>query len=308
MLIGMKAEGIIPANQSVMNSEHIHSHVYVSCSHRYFWVLITILAGMVLTPDFAAGFAFSLYSHVGNQDSKTAVDTDFSSAVTEMANADPSDATTIEKPEKKALGILDGLILSALSANDSPDLISLNARLANLGSQEHGFGESYRVLRLGGKPPVFALVADFGLDSPSAIRLYAEQGSTAHFVMAVEIDRFTQKDLFDDSLDLLTIPLPQQVSGSVFVTIAGRTDQLKTGIFTAWRFDGRQLIQLWTTDLISHSTFEMNGENLVLTYCHDPADQDSKTCQSMVREKYAYSIPDGKWRQVSSEPVPNPKD
>jgi hypothetical protein len=306
-MTGMKAGRIIPANQSVMNSEHTSSDGYGVCWIRCVWVFIAIVLGMAAAPDFAVSSEIHSTFHAGAQDAKTATDADFSSAVAAMANSDPNDATTIEKSEKKALAILDGLVLSTLNASPSPDLNSLNTRLESLGSHDHGFGEAYRVVRLGGKHSVFGLVADFGLGSPSAIRLYAEQGSPAHFALAGEIDRFTQKDLFDDSIDILTIPLPEQVSDIVFVTVAGRTDQLKTGIFTAWRFDGKQLTQLWITDLVSHSTFELAGDNFILTYCHDPADQDSKVCQSMVREKYTYSVSDGKWRQVSTEPVSNPK-
>jgi hypothetical protein len=304
-MIGMKAERIIPANQSVMNTEHIRSHGYGGGWIRCIWAFIAVVLGMAPAPMFGVRSVTHSSFHVEAQDAKTVIDTDFSSAVAAMANADPNDAATIEKSEKKALGILDGLILSTLSANGRPDLDSLNARLANLGTHDHDFGESYRVARLSSKPVVYALVADFGLGAPSAVRLYAEQGSPTKYGMAGEIDRFTQKDLFDDSLDLVEMPLPENISGALFVTVAGRTDQLKTGVFTAWRFDGKQLTQLWSTDLISHSKYEISADNFVLTYCHDPADEDSKTCKSMVREKYAFSASDGKWRQVSSEPVPN---
>ncbi len=308
MLIGMKAGRIIPANQSVMNSEQGDLRIHGFGWARYFWVFIGIAMGLTVAPNLAASSAPLSHLDAGAQDAKGAIDADFSSAVAAMAGSDPSDAAVIEKSEKRALGILDGLVISALSGSGRPDLDTLNARLATLVSQEHGYGEAYRVIRLGGKPLIFTLVADFGLGSPSAIRLYAEQESPARFALAGEIDRFTQKDLFDDSLDLQPLPLPDLAPGVVFVTVAGRTDQLQTGMFTAWRFDGKQLTQLWTTDLISHSTFEIAGDNFILTYCHEPADQDLKTCPSMVREKYAYSIPDGKWRLVSAEPATNPKD
>jgi hypothetical protein len=306
-MTGMKAERIIPANQSVMNSEHIRSQGYGGGWIRCIWAFIAVVLGMAAAPGLGMSSVIHSNYRVGVQDAKTATDADFSSAIAAMANSDPNDAAAIEKSEKKALGILDGVILSTLNANGRPDLDSLNARLANLGTHDHDFGEGYRVARLSSKPAVYALVADFGLGAPSAVRLYAEQGSPTKYGMAGEIDRFTQKDLFDDSLDLVELPLPENISGALFVTVAGRTDQLKTGVFTAWRFDGKQLEQLWSTDLISHSKYEISADSFALTYCHDPVDQDSKTCQSMVREKYAYSASDGKWRQVSSEPVPNGK-
>jgi hypothetical protein len=306
-MVGMKAGWIIPANQSVMNSEHITSGGHGGGWIRCIWVFIGIALGTAAAPGFGASSVIHSNYRVEVQVPKTATDADFSSAVAGMANSDPNDAATIEKSEKKALGILDGVILGTLNANGHADLDSLNARLANLGAHDHDFGEAYRVARLSGKPVVYVLVADFGLGAPSAIRLYTEQGSPTQYAMAGEIDRFTQKDLFDDSFDLVELPLPENISGALFVTVAGRTDQLKTGVFTAWRFDGKQLTQLWSTDLISHSKYEISADSFVLTYCHDPADQDSKTCQSMVREKYAFSPSDGKWRQLSSEPVPSGK-
>jgi hypothetical protein len=303
----MKAEMIIAANQSVMNSEHIRTRVCWSRWPRWFLVFIALITSMAAAPEYAMSSAFRSDFDGKVQASSVPIDADFASTVSAMVNADPGDTAGIEKLEKKALGILDSLVMTTLSGSSPADLESLNARLANLGSQERGFGESYRVVKLGGKPLVFALVADFGLGAPSAIRLYSQQGSPAHSAFAGEIDRLIQKDMLDDSLDLLPVPLPETASDVVFVTVAGRTDQLQTGIFTAWRFDGKQLTQLWTTDLISHSTFEMSGGNLILSYCHDPAEQDAKTCRSMVREKYMYSVAEVLWKQVSTEPIANLK-
>ncbi|MGA7785612.1 MAG: hypothetical protein WB997_13300 [Candidatus Acidiferrales bacterium] len=303
----MEAKIIISANQSVMNSEHINARVQRSCWVRWFLVFIATITGMAAAPKLAMSSAFRSDFDDRVQGTGASIDADFASTVSALANTEPGDTAGIDKLEKKALGILDSLVISALAGNVSTDLDPLNAHLANLGSQERGFGESYRVVKLGGKPIVFALVGDFGLGAPSAIRLYAQQGSPAHVALAGEIDRLTQKDMLDDSLELLPVPLPETASDVIFVTVAGRTDELQTGVFAAWRFDGKQLTQLWTTDLISHSTFEISGGNLVLTYCHDPAEQDAKTCQGMVREKYAYTITDGQWKQVSTEPVANPK-
>jgi hypothetical protein len=299
--------GIIPANQSVMNSEHANFHVYRSGWVHWSWVFLGVIFGMAALPYLAMCSAVIPHLDDFRQGSSASIDVEFSATVAAMADAGPGDAASIERLEKKALGILDDIILSALAKSGQPDLDSLNARLASLGSQEHGFGEAYRVVRLGGRPVVYALAADFGLGSPSAVRLYAGQGSPAHFTLAGEIDRFTQKDMLDDSLELLAVPLPESVVDVVFITVAGRTDELQTGIFTAWRFDGKELTQLWTSDLISHSTFQMAGGNLLLTYCHDAADQDAKTCRNMVREKYEFSIAESKWRLLSTEPAPTPK-
>jgi hypothetical protein len=289
-----------------MNSEHIHHPVHRSGCIRWTWVFLTVFVGVAALPYLAKCSVVNHDHGDLQQVASGSIDAEFSSTVAAMADAGPGDAVTLEKLEKKALGILDGIILTALPKTAPPDVDSLNARLASLVSQEHGFGESYRVIKLSGKPVVYALAADFGLSSPSAIRLYVEQGSPAHFILAGEIDRFTQKDIFDDSLELLSVPLPDAVAEVVFVTIGGRTDALQTGIFSAWKFDGKELTQLWTSDLISHSTFKMDGGNLLLTYCHDPADQETKTCKNMVREKYEFSVVDKKWRLMSSEPAPDP--
>jgi hypothetical protein len=303
----MKAALIITANQSVMNSEHTISRGHRSRGVGWIVVLIAVISGIGASTEIALSSAGgSNYSHAV-QAAGGSVDTDFASSVSAMSNTEPGDAAGIEKLEKKALGILDGLVISGLAGNGPTDLESLNTRLAGLGSQERAFGEAYRVTRLGGKPVVFALVADFGLGAPSAVRIYAQQVSSGSVALVGQIDRFSQQDMFDDSLELLPVLLPETATDVVFVTVGGRTDKLQTGIFTAWRFDGKKLTQLWTSDLISHSTFEMSAGTLVLTYCHDPAEQDSKTCKSMVREKYSYSDADGKWRQVSTESAANPK-
>ncbi len=291
-----------------MNSEHTISRVVGANWVLWFLVFFALIIGMAAAPALAMISTLNSCLDGGAQGSSASIDADFSSAVVAMANAGPGDTVSMESLEKKALGILDGLIFSALTGNNHPDLDPLNARLATLGTHDHGFGETYRVVRLGGKPLVFALVADFGLGAPSAIRLYAEQGNSAHYPLAGEIDRFTQKDMLDDYLELLPVPLPEPATGVVFVTVGGRTDELQTGIFTAWRFDGKQLTQLWTSDLISHSAFQMSGDNLVLTYCHDPADQETKTCRNMVREKYVYSVADSQWRLIGTEPISNPKN
>jgi hypothetical protein len=290
-----------------MNSEHTNSRVHRSGGIRCYWVFIAIAFGMVTMSNQKISWAARSSLECGAQSASTSIDSDFSATVAAMADLDPLDTVALERTEKQALGILDGIVMSTLAGNGRPDLDSLNSRLSKLGVHEHSFGESYRVLGLGGKPLAFALVADFGLGAPSAIRLYSVEGGTGQLVLSGGIDRFTQKDMLDDSLELLPVSLPESAPEVVFVIVGGRTDELQTGIFTAWRFEGRQLKRLWTSDLITHSTSEMSGRNFVLTYCHDPADQDSKMCRSMVREKFAYSVPDGEWKKLSSEPISNSK-
>src|SRR5207245_477609 len=74
-----------------------------------------------------------------------------------------------QKLQEQALAILDGLALEALNAPQGLDLEALNKRLDAMATQQPPVGESYRVLRLGGQPAPYALVANFGLGGPSAV-------------------------------------------------------------------------------------------------------------------------------------------
>jgi hypothetical protein len=136
-----KSWGIIPANQSVMNSEHIHLPVHRAGRVRLSWVFLRVIVGVAALPYLALRSAVIPHPDDFHQGTSVSIDAEFSSAVAAMADAGPGDAVTVEKLEKKALGILDGIILTALPRTAPPDVDSLNARLASLVSQEHAFGE-----------------------------------------------------------------------------------------------------------------------------------------------------------------------
>ena len=155
-----------------------------------------------------------------------------------------SGGTESEALEEQALEILDRAALEQLNGapalgssatQAAPDLNQVNMRLASFVTHQPPVGEAYRVARLGGSPPAYALVADFGLSGPSAVRVYA--GAPGSLALAARIDRYAQKDFFDDYTELVTLPGP----AAVFVTVTGRTDDLQTGFFTAWYFDGSAL-------------------------------------------------------------------
>src|SRR5712691_638837 len=67
-----------------------------------------------------------------------------------------------------------------------PDREALNKRLAAMATQQPPVGESYRVLRLGGQPAPYALVINFGLGGPSAVRLYTS--GSGRYGLAARID------------------------------------------------------------------------------------------------------------------------
>ena len=54
---------------------------------------------------------------------------------------------------------------------------------------------------------------------------------------------------------------------SVFVIVSGRTDDLSTGRFSAWRFDGHGVVALWSSDLLQQSNYAADGSGFRLTYC-----------------------------------------
>src|SRR3989454_7762109 len=99
-----------------------------------------------------------------------------------------------QKLQEQALAILDGLALEALNAPQGPDLEALNKRLAAMATQQPPVGENYRVLRLGGQPAPYALVANFGLGGPSAGRLYTP--STGAHAVAARGGRLSPKRFF----------------------------------------------------------------------------------------------------------------
>jgi hypothetical protein len=203
-----------------------------------------------------------------------------------------------EPTEEQALEILDRAALGSLNAG-APDLEALNARLAAFVTRQPPLGEGFRGFQLGGNPSSFALLADFGEGGPSAVRIYA--GSPGKLSLAARIDRYAQKDFLDDYIDLVPVP----GSAALFITVAGRTDDFETGVFTAWHFDGHEVKPVWTSDIVEQSSYEVNSSGFQLTYCDDSNPDDPRACHQMRRERFVWQ--DGAWKQVASETL-SPSD
>ena len=226
-------------------------------------------------------------------------ETEFSRLAAQLAQQRLGGAPESETQQEQALAILDALVLDALNAAPAPDLAALSQRLAAMVTQQPAVGEDYRVVGLGGTPAAYALAANFGLGGPSAVRIYAS--TAGRYALAGRVDRYAQKNFFDEYLELVPV---SQTSG-VFVTVTGRTDELQTGSFAAWLFDGRRLRLLWASDILPQSSFESRPEGFRLTYCAETDEDRATVCVRMSRDLWVW---DGEaWKRVEQTPVPVPK-
>ena len=200
---------------------------------------------------------------------------------------------------EKALVYLDSEAISALNSAPSPDLDSTNRRLASLVSQNSPVGENYRLLKIGGSPAVYAMVINFGLGGPAAVRIYA--GGAGHYTMAAQIDHFAQKDFLDSDIELV----PVSSADLVFVTVSGRTDDLSTGAFTAWQFNGHAVVALWNSDLLQQSSYEVEGNGFRIAYCSQVDDDRPSQCLKMSRDLFRFEA--GQWKRVETSELPSPK-
>ena len=148
---------------------------------------------------------------------------EFKRLVAELSAARLSGAAESETQQEKPLAFLDSIASSVLNASATPDLGAANQRLAGLVSQTPPVGENYRLVKLGGTPATYAMVVNFGLGGPAAIRIYA--ASAGRFALASRIDHFAQKDFFDSDIELI----PVSEGEPVFVTVSGRTDDFVDG-------------------------------------------------------------------------------
>lgn len=197
-----------------------------------------------------------------------------------------------------ALAYLDSVAVSILTANGpaAPDLDRGNQRLAGLVSHTPPVGENYRLVKLGGPASVYALVANFGLGGPAAVRIYA--GAAGHFAVAAKIDHAAEADFLDSDIELV----PVSRSEPIFLTVAGRTDDLSTGMFSAWRFDGRRAIALWSSDLLPQSSYEADDDGFHLAYCSQVDEEHPSRCLKMSKDLYRFQ--DGGWKRIESIDLP----
>lgn len=227
----------------------------------------------------------------GQNSSTVAPPPEFTQLADKLATDRSAEAEESQAPEQQALEILDRAVLPSLNA-PSPDLAALNQRLAKFVTREPPLGESFRVFALGGSPSSFALLVDFGEAGPSAVRIYS--GAPGKLSLAARVDRYAQKDFLDDYVELVLLPGP----AAIFVTVAGRTDDFKTGVFTAWHFDGQRVEQVWTSDIVSQSSYEAAANGFQLDYCADDTPDDPRACHDMRRERFVWQ--DGAWKQAES--------
>lgn len=198
---------------------------------------------------------------------------------------------------EKALTYLDSVALSALNIPREPNLESANRDLAGLVSETPPVGENYRLVKLGGAPAAYAMVANFGLGGPAAVRIYSSSGGS--YALAGKIDRYAQKDFLDSDLELV----PVSNSEPVFVTISGRTDDLSTGLFSAWRLDGHRVLNLWNSDLLQQSSYEADEKGFHLAYCSQVDEDRPSRCLKMSRDVYRFEAEGWKRTETADMPV-----
>jgi len=217
---------------------------------------------------------------------------EFNRLIAELSAARRSGSAENQMEQQKALSSLDDLVSSLLAGSAVPDLENINQHLASLKSDAQSVGENYRLVHLDGNSNTFALVVNFGLSGPAAIRIYTRASN--RYSLAAGIDRYSQKEFLDSDVELLPVSSPE----SIFVTISGRTDDRATGLFAAWRFDGRQITPLWNSDLLQFSSYEADGRDFLLTYCADPDDDHPEQCPRMVQDTYRWQ--EGNWKRTRS--------
>ena len=232
----------------------------------------------------------SLRAQVNN---RSAVE--FKKLAAELSTARLDGAAESESSERMALDILDQLATTFLNSQAPPDLDAANRQMAELVSHVPSIGENYRLVRLGGSSPAYALVVNFGLSGPAAVRIYSN--SSGHYALATRIDHFVEKDFFDSDIELV----PVSAADPVFVIVAGRTDDLATGLFTVWTFDGRRAARLWSSDLLQQSSYEADAGGFHLTYCSEPDEDHPSLCRKMARDLYRLQA--GEWKRLETVDV-----
>jgi len=224
---------------------------------------------------------------------------EFKRAAAELSSARLGGGEENQSQMEKALLYLDAAVLPMLNGSAEPSLEAANHSLAGLVSHNPPVGEDYRLVKLGGNPAVYALLVNFGQGGPAAVRIYA--GSPGHYALGAKIDHFTQKDFFDSDVELVSA----SKSDPVFVTISGRTDDLSTGLFSAWRFDGHGVAALWSSDLIQQSSYEADPDGFRIAYCSKVDDDRPSECLKMSRDLYRFQ--GGEWKRLESTDLPPQK-
>jgi len=227
-----------------------------------------------------------------------------------------------EEAQARALALLDAAAVAALNAaapaanpGKLMALESAQAKMQALLADGGRVGESYVLMQVGTEAgatgaPLYALVVNFGLSGPSAVRLYAPTpGPSAGsaplaqgFRPIGKIDRFTHEDFFDEYLELV----PVQPGAAVFVTVTGRTDDRKTGMFMAWRLSGAGVQNLWSSELLEHSSYEVREGEFRIAFCEEADELKPSQCKKMQQERYVWN---GTWyRKPAEDAIPKTRD
>lgn len=221
---------------------------------------------------------------------------DFKNLATQLIERRLNGSEETEELQEKTLAIIDKVVLEELNRGSARDLATLNGRLRSFVINDPPIGESYVVILVGTPvtgPGYYALVANFSQSGPSAVRLYPP--SAGGYRLAARIDRFAQKEFFDEYLELV----PIKSSDLVFVTVMGRTDELKTGAFTAWRFHDGRLDAVWESELLEHSSYEARPDGFRVTFCAQADAQNPRRCAKFARERYLWN--GAAWQRAARE-------
>ncbi|HEY2646807.1 MAG TPA: hypothetical protein VGI34_07520 [Candidatus Acidoferrales bacterium] len=217
----------------------------------------------------------------------------------ELSDARLSGGEENQAQMEKALAYLDSMSVTFLNAPAGPNLEEANRSLSKLVSRIPPVGENYRLVKLGGSPAIYALVINFGLGGPAAVRIYAR--GPERYALAAHIDHFAQKDFLDSDIEAVLV----SSSEPVFITVSGRTDDLVTGAFTAWHFDGHGVAALWNSDLLQQSSYEAEENGFRLAYCSQVDEDHPSQCLKMSRDLYRYQA--GEWKRVETAEMAPPK-
>ena len=257
-----------------------------------------VLAKLAISAGFVMFGAspFAVWVHAQRGDATA----DFKRISEELSAARLSGGDENEAQMEKGLAYLDSIAVSFLNAPEGPNLDGANRGLEGLASHTPPVGENYRLVKLGGAPAAYAMVINFGLGGPAAVRIYA--GGAGHYAFVARIDRFVQKDFFDSDLELV----PVSGSEPVFVTVSGRTDDLSTGMFSAWKLDGHRVVALWNSDLLQQSSYESDENGFRLAYCSQEDEDHPSQCLKMSRDLYRLQA--GEWKRVETADLPLPKN
>jgi len=207
-----------------------------------------------------------------------------------------------EEAQERVLKLLDSIVLEQLNRPGTPDLAAINQRLAESLAADGALGARYELVRLGATHTGiahFALVVNFSLSGPSAVRYYPPSDQGYH--LAARIDRWEFPEYFDEYLELVPIP----ASEVIFVTVNGRTDELRSGTFAAWRFREGRFSAVWTTDILERSSFELRPAGFQISYCSQTDEENPRMCRRMRRELYQWL--GVQWRRVEQEEIGAPK-